>query len=232
MDRGSQDSICDFCYQEYPSTERLNFHPGQIYSALICYPADRPQVLTVENYDPKEERVPLLLANYSAKQPPHYPVASLGLENDEVLAVHKAKKRPVIILGSIAAEWLVGKNPQKLYLCAPIFSFKQLHSQEFVLRVQAFCYPNLFYLPFASPGLPDESAVRFELIQPVQRGALQPWTSYPKGLPLALSEDAYGYFLNHLSQFLLGRPSEEFLDDLMAQYRKELLVAAGLAALS
>jgi hypothetical protein len=228
MPKGSEDWICETFYQELPVAERLSFRPGQLYSGLVVYPSDRPEVLTVDRYDPKEQKVSFSLTAFSAKIEPHYPVASLGLASDEFLVVQQGKRRPVIILGAVAAEWIVGKTPQKLYLCAPIFSFKDLHSQDFVLRVQAFCYPNLFYLPAASPGLAYESVVRLELTQPILKGALQPVVSHSARMPLALSEDAHLYFLNHLSLFLLGSPYAQHLDDLVAQYRQELLGQAGL----
>ncbi len=220
--RGSSDLICNPFYKELDSRERISFLPGQIYSGLAIYPTYVPKILEIVKTDPKENILEVKISPFSSNIKPHYPIKAIELEQDEFLFIYPGKTRPVIISGYTEAKWLNQDKPQILYLCVPIFTFKNRHPQEMVIKAQAFQYSSLFYMPQDIVGLDEESAARLDLIQPITTGALQPFMS-PNRKPLALSDEAYLYFINHLSNFLLSGPYDEDIDGLIKIYGDELL---------
>lgn len=225
--KGSPSWICSFFYNEIDFKDRMSFLPGQFYSGLVVYPTYNPLVLQMEQYDPKEENIVFRIKTFQSGLTPHYPIKSLSLSRDEFLFTYRGKIRPVIILGYVESDWLKEDRAEKIYLCAPIFTFKDRHPQQTVLKVQALTDPSLFYLPPDLEGISAESAVRFEMIQPIMKGGLQPLMSRTKERkPFILSEDAYQYFFCHLSNFLCGVPHDSDVDELIREYQKELLAAS------
>lgn len=220
--RGSPNLICNPFYRELDLSERMSFLPGQIHSGLVIYPTYTPKVLEILKSDPKENTIAVNIAPFSPRLKSHYPIKGIDLEEDEFLFIYQGKIRPIIIAGYTEATWINEEKPQKLYLCVPIFTFKNRHTQEMVIKSQAFQYPSLFYMPPDTVGLNEESVARFEMIQPITKGALQPLMSSDHK-PLALSDEAYFYFINHISNFLLRKPYDEDIDGLINLYREELL---------
>lgn len=109
----------------------------------------------------------------------------------------------MVVLANGELDWHVNERRNKYVLCAPVFSFKNRHSQELIIRTQAFDLPNWFYLPPSADGCPYESAIRFEFIQPITTG----YTAIPlrgtlSNAPVALSEQARSLLLVHLLRFL------------------------------
>jgi len=220
--KGSRDLICEpfFTFVE----DRWAMKPGQLYWAQAVYPHHYPLILQMVNYDPLDERkTEFRIKSYSSGDESHYPVKELGLREGELYHVYIGKQRLVVILGYIESEWLVGEKPQKILMCAPMFSFKSQHTQEMVIKTQAFAYPNLFYLPPDVNGCPEESAIRFELIQPIMKGFMQPFTigSLSKGIPL--SEEAYWLMINHLVKYICNKKIDDEIDELAEVYQGILL---------
>ena len=65
-----------------------------------------------------------------------------------------------------------------------------------------FDFPNLFYVPPDPNGCTDEGAARFELMQPIARKALHNYFKGSPSRPVALSDEAFALFVNHLGRFL------------------------------
>src|SRR3990172_6811442 len=208
--KGSKDLITDFTdaafYEvlDHPDAD-WNFLPGQLYWSHIAYPETHPKILKMVKYDPRSDKnTEFKISHYSDGDENHYPLHELGLREGELFYVYKGKKRLVVVLGYSESSWIVNK-PQEYILCAPVFSFKPQHTQEIVIKTQAFNYPNLFYLPPDKDGCPNESAIRFEMIQPVVRNCLDPFFCTGKRKPVRLSEEGYWILLCHLLSFLKGK---------------------------
>ena len=135
--------------------------------------------------------------------------------------IYTGKIRPVIISGYVESKWF--GTMQKVFLCAPVFSFKPRHSQEYIIKAQAFSYPYLFYLPKNPNGCYEESAVRFELIQPIMKGFLNPYLDLIDKKPVSLTKDAYWLLLNQLSKFISEKPIDEQIEENTRVYQKLLL---------
>jgi len=182
-----------------------------MYFAHSVYPPSYPAILWPVSVDPRDiGKTQFKLKRYSDGDELHLPIKELGLEEDELYHVYKGKRRLVVTLGSCTQTWYPTDREEIILLCAPIFSFKARHSQDFVVRTQAFHYPNLFYLPPDNDGCTDESAVRFEYIQPIAASCLQPCLGVLSKLPVALSEPALKLMSVHMSGFLgLGLTSPD-----------------------
>ena len=108
-------------------------------------------------------------------------------------------------------------------MCAPVFGFQPRHTQEMVIKTQAFAYPNLFYLPPDPRGCYEESAVRFEMIQPIMRGYLQPFKSVLENKPVVLSDTVYWLMITHLVKYICGKVIDEKVYEDIEAYRELLL---------
>jgi hypothetical protein len=226
-------------YTTLSATDGWKLQPGQLYYSHAVYPTAYPKILRIDNLDPRDDprRASFTLKDFSDPDASHYPSKDLGLEHDELYYAYVGKRRLVVVLGACAQTWYPTEREQRILLCAPVFSFKERHPQEVVIRTQAFDIPQWFYLPPDHDGCPDESAVRFEYIQPVMGSCLVPCQcALSPRLPVALSEEARVLLLVHLAQFL-GVPVQrlpavegtaptdavaKLLDDIAA-YRQTLL---------
>jgi len=207
--KGSQYTIIDQYYQSLVLDEAGAKKPGQLYFTHVAYPHDWPRILKLIHYDPKKEsKSTFTIKRYSDGDEKHYPVKELNLRDNELYYIFKGKKRLVIVLGYIECLWLNRDKPQEVLLCAPVFSFKPRHNQEMVIRIQAFDYPNLFYLPPRPHGCNEESAVRFEMIQPIMSSYLMPFFDFLNNKPVILTTAAYRLLMAHLVKFI----SNEILD--------------------
>lgn len=207
--KGSQYTIIDQYYQSLALDEAGAKKPGQLYFTHVAYPHDWPRILKLIHYDPqKESKSTFTIKRYSDGDERHYPVKELNLRDNELYYIFKGKKRLVIVLGYIECPWLDRDKPQEVLLCAPVFSFKPRHNQEMVIRIQAFDYPNLFYLPPSPHGCNEESAVRFEMIQPIMSSYLMPFHDFLNNKPVILTTVAYRLLMAHLIKFI----SNEILD--------------------
>ncbi|GFP19645.1 hypothetical protein HKBW3S03_01150 [Candidatus Hakubella thermalkaliphila] len=210
-------------YKELELSERMSFQIGQFYLGPVKYPLTPPKVLEIDEYDPvEEEKSTFRIASYNSnKLQQQIPIKSLNLRSEDRLYILQGKLRPVIILGYCDADWLYdpmtkGGIWEKLILCLPIFTFKARHSQDYVVKIQIFEIPNLFYIKPSNKGVTEESAARFELIQPIHKGDLQPLKNLNER-PFKLSGDTLKVLWNHLCIFLTARPLfEELQKDLQA----------------
>jgi len=223
MVRGCKQNITDF-YINLEEDKGWAITPGQFFYAHVVYPYDFPQILKMIEYNPVNEKTRFQIKPYSEGDEKHYPVIELKLRNDELLYVHRGKKRLIVNLGYVETGWMEEIRMQKILLCAPVFSFKKEHSQEMILEVQRFDYPNYFYLPPDAYGCPEESAVRFEFIQPISKGWLNPlFTELTPKKPVCLSKEAYMLLMNHFVKFISGKTLDKETDDLVEIYRELLL---------
>ncbi len=207
--KGSKNTLIDQYYESLPLSERYAKRSGQLYFTHVAYPHDWPHILKLTQYDPKKEsKSTFIIKSYSEGDERHIPVKDLDLRDNELYYVFKGKKRLIIVLGYIESDWLNRDKVQEVLLCAPVFSFKPRHSQEMVIRIQAFDYPNLFYLPPRPHGCNKESAVRFEMIQPIMSSYLMPFDDYLNKKPVILTTVAYRLLMVHLVKFI----SNEILD--------------------
>jgi len=205
----------------------MALNPGQLFYAHVTYPPDYPRIVYAEKYDPKDESKSLFrIKRYSDGDESHLPLKVLNLEHDDNLYVYRGKKRLLVILGTCKLSWHEKEIGKSVVLAAPVFSFKSGHSQELVVRTQAFDIPPWYYLPSDSDGCLYESAVRFEYIQPVMASWLAPFLGILSHRPVALSDKARDLMLIHLSRFLgfgsSERGAEAVAADMMA-YRALLL---------
>lgn len=180
--------------------------PGQLVSAHTAYPPPEPWIIKVHSYnaaDPSRSRYEV--KKFEPGDRSHFPVAELQLRSDENYYVYKGKERPLVVVGMIKSRWANLQYDESIFLCAPIFTFKPKHSNEFRIRCAGFSYPSLFYLPAKPDGCSSESAIRFEYIQPIARRALHNYAAGAPREPVKLSDQAFALFINHLGRFLFRR---------------------------
>jgi len=195
--------------------------PGQIVSAHTVYPTDEPWIVKVVTYDASDpDRSHFELKKFTNDDRSHFPVAELSLRKDENLYVYKGKERPLVVVGAVRSRWANDLYDEKLFLCAPLFTFKQRHSDRFKIECIAFFYPTLFFLPAEVDGCSSEGVVRFEYIQPIARRALHNYFAGSPGRPIALSNEAFALFLNHLGRFLFRRDFDQQVCGQMDAYRQ------------
>lgn len=225
--KGSRDfTIIGEYYESLKSDEGWAMKPGQFCYTHVVYPQAYPKILNLIQYDPKyENRSIFTIKNYSSGDEHHYPIKDLNLREDEMYYIYIGKIRLVIVLGYVDSEWLGSNRSQRILLCAPVFSFKSAHSQEMVIRTQAFDFPNLFYLPPSPSGCSEESAVRFEMVQPIMSGYIQPFYDRLNNKPIILNEAAYRLLMGHLVKFLCGEIINKDINNDILAYRELLLEA-------
>lgn len=210
-------------YEELDPSDRMSFQIGQVYLAPVKYSLTPARILEVQHYNPeKEEETTFKIAHYKPNEPSQeIPLKSLNLKSDDRFFILQGKRRPVIVLGNAEADWLfnfkLNSGPtEKLVLCLPVFTFKERHTQEYVMRIQAFSIPNLFYIYPSPKGFPKEGAARFELIQPIHKGDMQPLRNI-NNRPYRLSDYTLKLLWYHLTSFLsIGTIDESLKKDLQA----------------
>lgn len=161
------------------------------------------QVLKYNAQD--ESKNQFKVKKYEAGDRSHMPIKELGLRADENYYVYSGKERPLIVVREIGSRWLNKLYDEMVLACVPVFSFKPRHKNAFRLKCMGFSYQNLFYLPSDPNGCTEEGAARFELMQPIARGALHNFLAGSPSRPVALSDEAFALFINHLGRFLLAR---------------------------
>ncbi len=219
------DSLLGFeLYDELPIGSRLDFQVGQFYSAHVKYPlVSPPRVLELQNYDPIDEsKTTFKITSFNVNAPTQsqFPIKSLNLKSNERLYVLAGKPRTVIVLGNVESEWLKKKNKKKdrIALCLPVASFHFQHTVQDIVSTQLFEIPHLFYIKPVKKGPSLEAAARFELIQPIQIGELQPIKNI-NHLPFKLSSDALKLLFNQFLKFSYGVPLSTALDSEIIAFR-------------
>jgi len=224
--RGCLDLLCDKFYELLEPKERWAMRPGQFYFTHVVYPQNYPTILKLTKYNPQNEyKSEFQIKRYSDGDEKHYPIKELNLHEDEMYYIYTGKIRLAIVLGYIESDWLGREELQKIAMCAPVFGFKLQHPQEMIIKIQAFQCPNMFYLPPDPKGCREESAVRFELIQPITKGYFQPFTASTVDMrkPVILSDRAYWLLMSHLVKYLCGKIIDEKLDSDIMVYKELLL---------
>jgi hypothetical protein len=180
--------------------------PGQIVFAHTVYPTDEPWIIKVVSYDASDpSRSQYELKKYEKEDRTHFPVAELNLRKDENLYVYKGKERPLVVVGAVKSRWANPLHDEKVFLCAPLFTFKDKHSDTFKIQCAAFFHPTLFYVPAEPDGCSGEGVIRFEYVQPILRKAFHNYLAGTPSKAIALSSEAFALFLNHLGRFLFRR---------------------------
>jgi len=198
--------------------------PGQIVVAHTVYPPTDPWILKVLNYNAFDQSKSQYEAKrYQADDTSHMPIAELGLRSDENYYLYIGKERPLIVVKGVGSRWLNPLHDESLYECVPIFSFKSRHKEAFRIKTMGFDYPSLFYIPPDSNGCADEGAVRFELMQPIARKALRNYFKGSPSRPVALSDEAFALFVNHLGRFLTGKDLDSVVCEQIDIYRSLVL---------
>lgn len=225
MDKPPVDLLCDSFYQAVkPAAAGSAPIPGQLVHAHAVFPSPEPWIVKVLNYDATHAgHSRYEVKKFDAGDKSHFPIAELQLRAEENYYIYVGKQRPLVVVGAVRSRWNKPLHEEAIYLCAPIYSFKPKHTDEFKIRCAAFDHASLFYLPAEVNGCTSDSAVRFEHMQPIMGRAL---ANYAAGSPphaIALSEAAYGYFANHLGRFLLGKDLDAEVCSQMDAYRELVL---------
>lgn len=212
--------LCAKFYQPVPDagTDPV---PGQIVSAHCVYPPDDPWIVKVHTYDgfnPRNSQYEV--KRFESGDRAHMPIAELKLRSDENLYVYKGKERPLVVLGVIKSRWANALYDETIFSCAPLFTFKLRHPDEFKIKCAAFAYPDLFYLPAEAEGCSEEGVVRFEYIQPIAKRALRNYFAGNPSQPVALTDEAFALFVNHLARFIFRRELDKEICGDMDTYRQ------------
>lgn len=199
-------------YEEIKTDDEL--HIGQFCSApSIHYPWFPPKVLTLEKYNSiNETNSTFKIENYNPGYHNPIPLKFLNLRVNEMLFIFKGKVRTVIpICFHSENTWFISNQSEgSLATCLPVFSFKERHPQKFIMKVQAFLFPNLFYIQPDNMGATKEGAVRFELIQTVYKKELKPCKN-THNKPFKLSSYILKLLWFQLNSFFGIKPLEESL---------------------
>jgi len=158
--------------------------PGMFCSTVAFYVKKDRWYLEEANYVPFQEEISTW---YAKEYKGHYPATNptnvmkyFRLEKDERLITTNGKNRPVILLSYANDDWWNPSNSayhEKYWLCVPLFSYKDRHSQNYVLADQRLKNPIAFYVPSCygnNPGPNNESSARYQAIQMVKEEHLSP----------------------------------------------------------
>lgn len=132
---------------------------------------------------------------------PGSPNQVLGLRSDERAMIIKTKRRPVILISRAGTERADSTRRQgDCFLVAPVYSFggdevRAGYPQDFIERVKAYVYWNLFYLPAYTPSRIRESFVRLDRIQAIHKNLLE-------HMAVTISDDAQYLFQSWIRVYL------------------------------
>jgi len=223
--------LCDPFYEARPGLGRSAkghpvVQPGQIVWAHQVYPASRPFIIDIKGYDPRDaSNNSYVVSQLDASTGPiHFPIKELNLRSDENFYVMYGKKRPAIVLQTLATGFYNQRNPEPYMLVAPCFTFKDKHKPEYRARVAAMEFLNLFFLPARPPCFGDQGVIRFEHIQPLAASGVEPQMTGGTN-QCFLSDVAWAVLQHRLSLFLVGRGLDPGLDEDIKAYHDCILEA-------
>jgi hypothetical protein len=211
LDKSAFD-IIGLYYTKPPSSQ---FLPGLVSDSVTYH---LPPVLDFLKFDVdaanRGDPIAYSIGSSDSKTFDHTPVVRpRPLRRHEAFVVATAKRRPGVILSSPLVR-PVGAPKQDFpdtYLIAPLFSFNDNHENEFRLRVEAWEYSHLFFMP-EDPGLGIERGfLRFDRCQVIPAGLLRART-------VAMTENAFLALRYYFEWFLTGK-----IDATFASYRSSLL---------
>lgn len=229
----------------FPSVEGTisPLQSGQICSTPVWFNDDKALTLVeVDYYSLDERRSTWRLGEFSEgtrdERLRHRPYKTFQLESDDDLLVVKCKIRPTIAIQKVSCDWRFPGNRALLHhtwLCLPIFSYKNRHTQDYVLQDQSLDRPHHFYYPPGTPGLDNESVAKLIELQFVPEANLTPMRKMCEikqphmARPFKLVEDAFNAVLGHLSQILprieISGEIQEWYELFVAEVREQIDVA-------
>lgn len=204
-------------YESDTVSSKEALRPGALYTAPIFFINSDLYLLKIQYVDPNHKKLPMLQLGISDNASfKHPPVIDLGLRDDEEFAAVKCKHRPVVIFSQTLERWRIPstKRQEDTYLCLPLFGLDQ-YERDFVASVRAFKYESAFYVPAeASFGI-EESFIRFDRAQTVDRHQLQRWQPYVK-----LQDDALLLLQEWFHYFVTGYAADWVLEHQKAELEK------------
>jgi len=210
---------CDGQFYDWAFPDHLGNPPPNVDPKYVCmgpvfYKDDEILTLIEDKYDSiHEEKSTWRIARFKDGTKhdrfPHRPYKIFQLETDDDLMVLKCKIRPVLVIKKIGSDW---RNPYKysfnIWLCLPLFSYKDRHLQGYVLSDQMLQVPYRFYFPPGNPGLEEECAGLINELQFIPEINLYPKKCFcndrdPKmNRPIRLHDKAFHAVVGHIAQFL------------------------------
>ena len=197
---------------------------GQFCWVPVTHLDPIPRILDVERADPQEHyATKFSLRNMSDgdfKKKTRLPIKALSLRETEELVVHRAKRRPAII---ISGETTIFDDVKTLLLqigrkhlqgdsliVAPLYSVESAdHEGGFppvmVARIRALMYKQFFFCPRGNSPLVTDSIMRLDRLH-----AIVP--NYPAYIPEAysLSAEALGVLMAMLRSLFGAKEEPEF----------------------
>ncbi|MFX1535701.1 MAG: hypothetical protein ACFFDI_15920 [Promethearchaeota archaeon] len=212
---------CDGKFYEWIFPGEHEELPQDIDQKYICmgpvfYKHNEILTLVEDKFDPiHEEQSTWKIAKFTSgtrdHRFPHRPYKIFQLETDDDLLVLQCKIRPVLAIKKIEYDWRVpNRYFDNTWLCLPLFSYKNRHSQRFVLTDQMLQVPYRFYFPPGNPGLDEECAGLINELQCIPQINLYPKKCFcdiidpNMYIPIRLSEMAFQAVIGHIAQFLPG----------------------------
>ena len=177
-------SLCENWWVKTDKPRKTNWCLAE---ALVRHVSEEPYVLEREgrsqtqsgNHSVAYFRLTTLKNANSSSEVTNLPIAAVPHYTGEHLAIHRAKRRPVLILATtgtpVESEMRQGSSRAKfapVYLVAPYYSaegegLREGFKAEFINRVRALSYTQFFW-----DSLPHErghsSVLRLDHIQPVE----------------------------------------------------------------
>jgi len=172
---------------------KKDFVLGQFVKGIMVYPPEKPIILDLEHYDPtNEENTTWKAEIYNPnKNYEHRPIYKDKLKNDEFYFLMKGKRRPCIILNRFQSRWNNKNYDEDIYLCAPLYTFKDKHPDEYKLDILKFGIKDCFFLPRATNGILENSTIRFSRIIPLHKSNMEAVTNLSQeNKPFKLTDNA------------------------------------------
>jgi len=213
---GLYEYCCDGKFYDWHFNEdsgEIGSRIGYLYKAPIFYKSDEIFTLTEDSYNIDEEKATFRITKFSAglrgDRLAHRPYKRFNLESDDDLMLLKCKIRPVLVVKGARCDWRKPYNYfSNLWLCLPIFSYKDRHSQQYVINDQKLLVPHRFYFPPGLPGLEEECAGLLNELQFIPEQNLSPFKrtcddrEISMERPVRLTRDAFHSVVGHVAQLL------------------------------
>lgn len=210
---------CDGKFYEWVFPGEKGGRPPDIDQKYICmgpvsYKGNEILTLIEDEFDPlHEERSTWKIAKFingtRDNRFPHRPYKIFQLETDDDLLVFKCKIRPVLVIKKIESDWRIpSKYYDNIWLCLPLFSYKNRHSQKYVLSDQKLQVPYRFYFPPGGPGLDEECSGLINELQCIPQANLYPKKYFcdiidpNMDIPFKLGDNAFQAVIGHIARFL------------------------------
>jgi len=213
LDKGAFDIIGEY-YKRSSADD--GYVPGRICETRTYYLPPGPLKVLRFDYEAANqgEQLKYEVGEVDAQTFNHTPVRlPIPLQRDEALGVVTMKNRRVVLLSNPVRQPHGAPRQDFLpsYLVCPMFRFRDTHSTEFRLRVQAWEYEWLFHLPASDEFGIAEGFLRLDRLVAIPLGQLRLTN-------VMLSESALLALQECLNTFIGGTMDRDFAD-----YRRLLL---------